>query len=211
MKFSSSQRATRGNHRRRARIIPIGLVASVGVVAGSLTMFNSQDHAKADEAFPPAAHTGAPTAGPGARPSAPATAPTASAQAGGKVARYEAEINRLVNKARTEHGCAPLRRDARLDKAARLHSQDMAAHGFYAHTAPNGKDPKERMEAQGYDDASAENIDAWPTTPKGAFDAWMHSPGHRANILSCHSKATGIGVALGGKLRAYWTQDFGYK
>lgn len=87
----------------------------------------------------------------------------------------------------------------------------MAAHGFYAHTAPNGKGPKERMAAQGYDDASAENIDAWPATPENAFDAWMHSPGHRANILACHSKATGIGVALGGKLRAYWTQDFGYK
>lgn len=214
VKFSSSKREPRGTHRRRARIIPIGLVASVGVVAGSLAVFNSQDDAKAGEAFPPAAHTGTPTAGPSARPSVPATAsaaPTASAQAGGKVARYEAEINRLVNKARTEHGCAPLRRDPRLDKAARLHSQDMAAHGFYAHTAPNGKDPKERMEAQGYDDASGENIDAWPTTPKGAFDAWMHSPGHRSQILACHSKSTGIGVALGGKLRAYWTQDFGYK
>lgn len=214
VKFSSPKREKRGTHRRRARIIPIGLVASVGVVAGSLAVFNSQDDAKAGEAFPPAAHTGGPTAGPSARPSAPATpsvAPTASAQAAGKVARYEAEINRLVNKARTEHGCAPLHRDPRLDKAARLHSQDMAAHGFYAHTAPNGKGPKERMAAQGYDDASAENIDAWPTTPENAFDAWMHSPGHRANILACHSKATGIGVALGGKLRAYWTQDFGYK
>lgn len=86
----------------------------------------------------------------------------------------------------------------------------MAAHSHYSHTSTNGKGPKERMEAQGYDDASAENIDAWPTTPQGAFDAWMHSPGHRANLLGCHSKATGIGVALG-EHRAYWTQDFGYK
>ncbi|WP_244942412.1 CAP domain-containing protein [Streptomyces sioyaensis] len=211
MKFTSPKREARGAHRRRVRMIPIGLVASVGVVAGSLAVFNSQDNAKAGEAFPPSAHTASPTAAPSARPSAPAGTPTASRQAAGKVERYEAEINRLVNKARTEHGCAPLHRDPRLDKAARLHSQDMAAHGFYAHTAPNGKGPKERMEAQGYHDTSAENIDAWPTTPKGAFDAWMHSPGHRANILACHSKATGIGVALGGKLRAYWTQDFGYK
>ncbi|MFF7232918.1 hypothetical protein [Streptomyces sioyaensis] len=35
--------------------------------------------------------------------------------------------------------------------------------------------------------------------------------GGAAGPLVCHSKATGIGVALGGKLRAYWTQDFGYK
>ncbi|WP_330315897.1 CAP domain-containing protein [Streptomyces platensis] len=119
--------------------------------------------------------------------------------------RWIAGRVQLPDKARVEHGCAPLHRDPRLDMAARLHSQDMAAHSHYSHTSTNGKGPKERMEAQGYDDASAENIDAWPTTPQGAFDAWMHSPGHRANILGCRSKATGIGVALGGEHRAYWT------
>ncbi|MEU5212768.1 CAP domain-containing protein [Streptomyces sp. NPDC020742] len=192
-------------------------MAAVGVAGGTLAMFNSQDNAQAHEAFPPAAHSATPSAGPGKGSATPAGTPTASPQGSGKgkattkVDRYEAEINRLVNKARAEHGCAPLRRDPRLDKAARLHSQDMAAHNYYAHTSLNGTGPKERMEAQGYGDASAENIDAWPRTPQGAFDAWMHSPGHRANILSCKSKATGIGVALGGKLRAYWTQDFGYK
>ncbi len=192
-------------------MIPLGIVAAVGVLGGSLAVFHSQDNAKASEAFPPAAPSGAATATPGERPSAPASAPAATERGTGKIGRYEAEINRLVNDARKKHGCEPLHRDPRMDKAARLHSQDMAAHGFYAHTGPDGKGPKERMEAQGYDDASGENIDAWPRTPQGAFDAWMHSPGHRANILSCHSKGTGIGVALGGKLRAYWTQDFGYK
>lgn len=192
-------------------MIPLGIVAATGVLAGSLAVFNSQDDAKASEAFPPASHPGAATATPGARPSAPAATPTATERGTGKVERYEAEINRLVNNARKQHGCKPLHRDPRLDKAARLHSEDMAAHGFYGHSAPNGKGPKERMEAQGYDDASGENIDAWPTTPQDAFDAWMHSTGHRNMLLGCNSKATGIGVALGGKLRAYWTQDFGYK
>ncbi|MGW2916530.1 CAP domain-containing protein [Streptomyces angustmyceticus] len=192
-------------------MIPLGVVAATGVLAGSLAVFHSQDDAKAGEAFPPASPHGSATATPGERPSAPAATPAATQPGTSKVDRYEAEINRLVNNARKQHGCAPLHRDPRLDKAARLHSQDMATHSHYSHTGTNGSGPKERMEAQGYDDASAENIDAWPTTPQGAFDAWMHSPGHRANILSCHSKATGIGVALGGKHRAYWTQDFGYK
>ncbi|WP_248001710.1 CAP domain-containing protein [Streptomyces sp. RPA4-5] len=209
MKFSSVKREARGAHRRRARMIPIGILAAAGVLGGSLAVFNSQDHATANEAFPQASGSATPDATPSDRPSTPT--PKATKSGNSKIDRYEAEINRLVNKARVEHGCAPLHRDPRLDKAARLHSQDMATHSHYSHTSTNGKGPKERMEAQGYDDASAENIDAWPTTPQGAFDAWMHSPGHRANILGCHSKATGIGVALGGKHRAYWTQDFGYK
>ncbi|MFE1175347.1 CAP domain-containing protein [Streptomyces sp. NPDC058773] len=209
MKLSSVKREVRGTHRRRARMIPVGILASVGVLGGSLAVFNSQDNAKANEAFPQASHPATPKATTGDRP--PVPAPRATESGNTKVDRYEAEINRLVNKARVEHGCEPLRRDPRLDRAARLHSQDSARHSHYSHTSTDGKDPKERMEAQGYNDASAENIDAWPTTPQGAFDAWMHSPGHRANILGCRSKATGIGVAMGGKHRAYWTQDFGYK
>ncbi|MGA4950513.1 CAP domain-containing protein [Streptomyces lydicamycinicus] len=190
-------------------MIPIGILAAAGVLGGSLAVFNSQDNATASEAFPRPSGSATPDATPSDRPSTPA--PKATTPGNSKIDRYEAEINRLVNKARVEHGCAPLHRDPRLDKAARLHSQDMAAHSHYSHTSTDGKGPKERMEAQGYEDASSENIDAWPTTPKDAFDAWMHSPDHRANILGCQSKATGIGVALGGKHRAYWTQDFGYK
>ncbi len=209
VKFSSVKREARGAHRRRARMIPVGIIAAAGVLGGSFAVFNSQDNATASEAFPQASGGATPDATPSDRPTTPA--PKATKPGNSKIDRYEAEIHRLVNKARAEHGCAPLHRDPRLDKAARLHSQDMAAHSHYSHTSTDGKDPKERMEAQGYDDASAENIDAWPTTPQGAFDAWMHSPGHRANILACHSKGTGIGVALGGKHRAYWTQDFGYK
>lgn len=38
--------------------------------------------------------------------------------------------------------------------------------------------------------------------------AWMDSPGHRANILSCESVATGVGVADSSR-GLYWTQMFG--
>ncbi|MGW9171286.1 CAP domain-containing protein [Streptomyces decoyicus] len=198
---SSSARDARGAHRRQVRIVPLGIVASAGALIGALALLSSQTNANATES------TGSP-------------APAAASSAAGKSAaqqdakradRYEAKVLQLVNKVRAEHGCGPLRRDARLAKAARLHSQDMSAHNYYAHSSPDGRDPKDRMEAQGYKDAHSENIDAWETKPEGAFRAWMKSPGHRANILSCSSQATGVGVAFGGKLRAYWTQDFGYK
>jgi uncharacterized protein YkwD len=39
------------------------------------------------------------------------------------------------------------------------------------------------------------------------MEAWMNSPGHKANILNCDSKAIGVGYDADGN---YWTQDFGY-
>ncbi|MGW7020280.1 CAP domain-containing protein [Streptomyces decoyicus] len=200
---SPSERDSGGAHRGQARIVPLGIVVAAGALIGALALLSSQADAKATES------TGSPA--PASATGKPATGKPAARQDTKRAARYEAKVLRLVNKARAEHGCGPLRRDARLAKAARLHSQDMSARHYYAHSSPDGRGPKERMEAQGYQDAHAENIDAWETKPEGAFRAWMHSPGHRANILSCSSHSTGVGVAFGGKLRAYWTQDFGYK
>ncbi|MFF3763825.1 CAP domain-containing protein [Streptomyces sp. NPDC001922] len=213
---SSTGSRSRGAHRRRVRIVPIALAVAAGTIAGTVTVLSSDDGANAsteygradDRSTAPRTAAPADTAPPAEEPTAE---PSATKQRS-RAARYEAEILRLVNKARKQHGCEPLHNDKRLAKAARLHSEDMKAHNFYAHTPPGGgPDPKERMEAQGYEDAHAENIDAWERTPEGAFRAWMESPGHRKNILSCSSKASGVGVAIGGKLRAYWTQDFGYK
>jgi uncharacterized protein YkwD len=64
-----------------------------------------------------------------------------------------------------------------------------------------------------------ENI-AWGTlglaTPKAIVEAWMASPGHRANILDASYRDTGIGVVAAvpdsmgeGQDGAIYTQDFG--
>ena len=100
--------------------------------------------------------------------------------------------------------------DSRLTTAARLHSEDMAAHDYLSHTSLDGRTPWQRMEAQGYTAGSAENIAAGYSTPAAVMTAWMNSSGHRANILSCSSKAIGVGIGKGGSYGTYWTQDFGY-
>jgi uncharacterized protein YkwD len=41
------------------------------------------------------------------------------------------------------------------------------------------------------------------------MDAWMESPGHRANILNCGYRHIGIGHVTGGPYGHYWTQKFG--
>ena len=121
----------------------------------------------------------------------------------------QAEVVRLVNMARADAGCSPVRVDSRLTTAARLHSEDMARQGYFSHTSLDGRTPWDRIRAQGYPSGSAENIAAGQKTASAVMTAWMNSPGHRANILACSSRAVGVGVGYGGPYGTYWTQDFG--
>jgi uncharacterized protein YkwD len=120
-----------------------------------------------------------------------------------------AQVVRLVNVARADAGCAPLHVDARLATAARLHSEDMAKRNYFDHTSLDGRSPWDRIAAQGYAYGSGENIAAGYGTPHAVMSAWMKSPGHRANILNCSSRAIGVGIGKGGSYGTYWTQDFG--
>lgn len=147
------------------------------------------------------------------------TSPWARAKATRRTARslpvwtsgepLQAEVVRLVNIARASAGCAPLRIDGRLTAAARLHSEDMARQNYFSHTSLDGRTPWDRIAAQGYPAASGENIAAGHKTPAAVMEGWMNSAGHRANILSCASRAIGVGVGYGGHYGTYWTQDFG--
>jgi uncharacterized protein YkwD len=124
-------------------------------------------------------------------------------------AAYESQVLDLTNAQRALAGCAALRPDSRLQTAAIAHSADMKARGYFAHDSPDGVTPWQRIEATGYADPSAENIAMGQPTPQDVVDAWMNSPGHRANILNCSSKAIGVGVQFGAD-GPWWTQDFGY-
>ncbi|RKS76131.1 uncharacterized protein YkwD [Actinomadura pelletieri DSM 43383] len=128
--------------------------------------------------------------------------------AGGSAA--EAAVVALTNAERAKEGCKPLRVDERLVTAARRHSADMAANGYFDHTSRNGDSPWKRMEAAGYSSPGAENIAKGYATAEAVMKGWMDSPGHRANILNCDLRAIGVGRASGsgGPL---WTQDFGWK
>lgn len=123
-------------------------------------------------------------------------------------AALEAEAVELTNAERAKNGCDPLRTDAKLRTAARGHSDDMRKRGYFDHNTPDGEDPWERAEAAGYDQPTGENIARGQQSAKDVVEAWMDSPGHRANILNCDSEAIGVGVALGGD-GPYWTQMFG--
>lgn len=128
----------------------------------------------------------------------------------------------LINRERTEHGLPALLRDARLERASQLHSDDMGKRRFYEHDNPDGLDPSARVYAQGlprYGTTVSENIH-WSTehraTPKRIVGDWMDSPGHRENIL--RREVTHVGVGIGfeapdptrrGRSRVYTTDFFG--
>ncbi|MGW4289092.1 CAP domain-containing protein [Streptomyces sp. NPDC004673] len=146
------------------------------------------------------------TKAPAPEPKTPETsAPvTVSAQA---VA--EAEVLRLVNVERAKVGCTPVAANSALTGLAEAFSGDMAARAFFDHTDPDGATPWDRAAKAGITGLGGENIARGQSDAAAVMEAWMNSPGHRANILNCDFKTLGVGVHLapGGP---WWTQDFGY-
>ena len=137
--------------------------------------------------------------------------------------RIRAAILCLHNQIRAEHRLPRLRENKRLRKAALGHSRNMVVKKFFEHTTPSGVTMVDRIlkaryvrEDQGW--MLGENL-AWGTgsyaTPRGAVQAWMESPGHRANILKRSYRELGVGLVLGVPVSdaagATYTVDFGVR
>jgi len=128
----------------------------------------------------------------------------------------EDEILTLVNGRRCAMGLNVLVMDVSMRQCARGHSrhmrEDYHAPTFFAHDNPEGDSPGARMTANGVSwTLAAENIAAGYVTPTDAFNEWMGSPGHRANIERSGITRTGVGYqpgAPGDTYGTYWTQVF---
>ncbi|MFD3326040.1 CAP domain-containing protein [Streptomyces sp. NPDC058701] len=140
------------------------------------------------------------------KPSAPA--PTAPAPADGHSAE-EAAVVALVNQARAQAGCGPVRANPPLAALAGAFSKDMAVRGFFDHTDPDGDTPWDRASQAGLSGLGGENIARGQGDAASVMNSWMNSPGHKANILNCEFRTLGVGAhfASGGP---WWTQDFGF-
>lgn len=127
-----------------------------------------------------------------------------------QVADFVQRIVELTNQERSKYGLAPLSIDPALNASAQAHSQDMADHNYFSHTGLDGSEAGQRMAAAGYSPlwAYGENIAAGQPSPEEAFNAWMNSEGHRANILSPYFCDIGVGYAFnaGTTYGHYWTQ-----
>ncbi len=131
-------------------------------------------------------------------------------------ARVELALLCLTNVHRLTHGAPPLALDSRLTAAARGHSADMVARGYFDHYDPEGDGPDERARAAGYPGPAGENIAADSAgTPRALFRLWRQSPTHEENMLVPEYRSAGTGMVLGiaeeppGEPGATGTQDFG--
>jgi uncharacterized protein YkwD len=112
-------------------------------------------------------------------------------------ARVERSLLCLTNAVRRSAGLASVLADSRLGAAARGHSADMVARGYFSHTSPEGGSPSDRARAAGYPGGAGENIaSSGRGTAISIFQAWRGSPGHNGNIVGSYL-AAGIGVAPG--------------
>lgn len=136
----------------------------------------------------------------------PTTTPTPAPPppaADGSVAQ---QVAAATNAERRAAGCPALETDARLAAAAQGHAADMAENGYFSHEGQDGRDFADRISAQGHPSPGGENIAQGQPDAAAVVQAWMDSPGHRANILNC--SFTGIGVGHAGQ-DDYWVQNFG--
>lgn len=118
-----------------------------------------------------------------------------------------------INTLRQATGLESLEMDPRLNTAAQAHAQDMLARTYYNHVSPEGTTPRRRVQAAGFAaDLVAENIAAGQTSVDDALGAWLHSTGHRKNLMDARITHIGIGMAVGSydsRYRVLWVQDFG--
>ena len=120
-----------------------------------------------------------------------------------------AEVLQLVNVERAKVGCSPVSANSALADLAADFSKAMADQGFFDHTDPSGASPWDRAAQAGITSLGGENIARGQSDPAAVMEAWMNSPGHKANILNCDFKTLGVGVVFGSG-GPWWTQDFGY-
>lgn len=145
---------------------------------------------------------------------------TCPGQAGSEepLAVQEQAMRCMTNLARARFGLRPLGGSGELDGAAAGKAGDIIECDEFSHEAC-GREFTYWMDRVGYLDAgcwrAGENI-AWGTGRLGSvrsiFSGWMHSPGHRHNILGRYERI-GIGLEVGSidgySGAAVWVQQFG--
>jgi uncharacterized protein YkwD len=118
---------------------------------------------------------------------------------------FEQQVLDLTNKERTNNGLEPLKPNAELNYAADKYAEDMSKRRVLSHTGADGSKPWDRAKAVGYEARMmGENIAVGQRTPEEVVQAWMNSPGHRANILRSGYQELGVGFE-----KNFWVQKFG--
>jgi len=119
----------------------------------------------------------------------------------------------VTNNNRLASNLSSLEVNSSLKKAAQAKADDMAKDGYFAHNSPDGIEPWDWIESVGYNyDHAGENLAINFSDSEDVVNAWMDSPGHRANILNKNFTEIGIGISRGvyeGEETIFVVQMFG--
>jgi uncharacterized protein YkwD len=107
----------------------------------------------------------------------------------------------LHNFERSRRGLSQLRLNADLSSVALKHARDMVKRRYFSHFSAGGKDQMDRIAASAYPPSAGcwtagENLLAadGSATALQLFQAWMHSPEHRAVIRHRGWRDFGLGI-----------------
>ena len=119
------------------------------------------------------------------------------------------QVVNLVNSERAAQGLMALQKDSRLAALAQQKAEDMAKNQYFSHTSPTYGSAFDMLKAAGYSYKTAgENIAMGQKSAASVMDGWMHSSGHRANILHTSYEKIGVGYAVSADGTPYWVQIF---
>jgi uncharacterized protein YkwD len=112
-----------------------------------------------------------------------------------------------ANEARANQGLPPLRLDPVLTEASALHAREMANHATISHQFDGEPELATRgANAGAHFSLISENVGEAPSSVI-IHDLWMHSPGHRANLLDPDVDSIGIAIVTRNN-QLYAVEDF---
>lgn len=108
-------------------------------------------------------------------------------------------VFQFTNQQRQTQGLTTLARNTTLDAAAQNKVDDMFARQYFEHESPTGEGPADVVDGVGYsyirvgENLALGNFES----DEALVQAWMDSPGHRANILDSGFQEIGIAASVG--------------
>jgi len=124
------------------------------------------------------------------------------------LAGIKEELLKAHNNERAKKGVRPLGYNKKLDAAAQKHTEWMAINRNLDHNEGRHS-VGDRVTDEDYQWSwVGENIAEGQGDTAEVMDSWMHSSGHRANILNGHYQEVGFGYAKDRNGTIYWTADF---
>jgi uncharacterized protein YkwD len=132
----------------------------------------------------------------------PGTATSSPSRQTVALSSLESGVLQQLNAIRVQHHLVPLTLSARLTASSKQHSTEMGEDGYFEHSSDDGTAFWKRI-GHWYTQVGfrywsvGENL-LWSSPdvdPSRALDMWMHSPEHRANILSPRWREIGVSAA----------------